>query len=93
MNIADLVLQGIDLEIAGERLDNVGQNIEMLKAKLADLLDDADPELREGSRFRKLLSVKALIDDTGIDAYTARRLVKSALDYQLESLPSPEDVA
>lgn len=93
MNIADLTIQGIDLEMACCKLDNVVEDIERLKVKLAELLDDADPELREGSRFRKLISIKALIDDVGIDAFTARRSAKSALTYQQESFPQPGDLA
>jgi hypothetical protein len=92
MNIADLTIQGIDLELACTRLDNVVDDIERLKSKLADLLDDTDVELREGSRFRKLISVKSLLNSVGIDAYSARRGVKSALTYQREAFPQPGDV-
>lgn len=93
MNIGDLTIQGIDLELACNRLDNVVDDIEMLKVKLAELLDDTDVELREGSRFGKLISVKSLLNSVGIDAYSARRGVKSALTYQQEAFPQPGDIA
>jgi hypothetical protein len=93
MNFGDLIVQGVCLEMACYRLDNVVEDIEKLKVNLEELLDDSNPELREGSRFRKLLSAKAMLNSMGIDAYSARREVKSALEYQKESFPQPEDLA
>jgi hypothetical protein len=93
MTFSDLTIQGIDLELARNRLDNVVEDIESLKVKISELLDDADPELREGSRFRKLASVRSLLNSVGIDAHSARRSVKDALAYQQASFPQPEDVA
>jgi hypothetical protein len=93
MNIADLVVQGIDLELARNNLDNVVEDVERMKVMLAELLDDTDAELRDGSRFRRLISFKSLLNSVGIDAFAARRGVKSALAYQQASFPQPEDVA
>jgi hypothetical protein len=93
MNFANLLSQGVDLEMAKGRLDSVVEDIERLKVLIVELLDDTDVELREGSRFRKLLIIKSLLASAGIDAYSSLRSVKSALSYQQDSLPQPEDVA
>lgn len=96
MNIADLTIQGIDLEFACTKLDNITEDIELLKVQLAELLDDdvfkGDDVLKSGSRFRKLLGIKVRINSMGIDAYAARRSVQLALTYQQESFPQPGDV-
>jgi hypothetical protein len=49
--------------------------------------------LKPGSRFRKLLGIKVRINSMGIDAYAARRSVRSALICQQSTLPNPEDAA
>jgi hypothetical protein len=97
MTFADAVVQGIDLEFACTKLDNITEDIELLKVQLAELLDDdvftGDDMLKPGSRFRKLLGIKVRINSMGIDAYAARRSVRSALICQQSTLPTPEDVA
>jgi hypothetical protein len=96
MTFAEVAVQGIDLEFACTKLDNVVEDIESLKARIADLLDDPTCNngdvLTPGSRFRKLLSIKALIYSMGIDAFSARRSVNAALAYQQSSLPNPEGI-
>jgi hypothetical protein len=97
MTFADMTIQGIDLEFACTKLDNVLEDIESLKAMIAELLDGdyrfpGDDVLTPGSRFRKLLSIKALIYSMGIDAFSARRSVNAALAYQQSSLPNPEGI-
>lgn len=93
MTFAESVVLGVSLELASDRLEYLVDDIERLKALLAELLDDTDIELREGSRFQKLAIVKSLLYAAGLDAYSARRSVKEALRFQQESLPQPEDVA
>ena len=97
MHFADLVVQGIDLEMANHNLDGVVEDVDRLKVLVAEMLDDGtftgDDVLNPGSRFRKLIMIKCLLNSVGIDAFAARRGVKSALAYQQASFPQPENVA
>jgi hypothetical protein len=97
MHFADLAVQGIDLEMAKHNLDGVVEDVDRLKVMIAEMLDEPTftnvDVLTPGSRFRKLIMVKSLLNSVGIDAFAARRGVKSALAYQQASFPQPEDVA
>lgn len=93
MNFGDLIRQGCDLEGANGHLDGVIEAIEMLRVRFEEMLDDTDVEVRSGSRFIKLLAIKALLSSASMNAFGASRNVKSALAYQQAAFPQPEDIA